>query len=134
LFSMLDMPFLSKVTFRRLELKILEASSEAAKDSMDNAAKDIIKMKCSKKVVVKCGVSIDGTWQKRGYSSMNGCVSCISIDTGKILDVEIMSQFCRYCSKMSKTSDPSNNSHTCFNHTGSASSMETVGVYRIFER
>ncbi|GBN74350.1 hypothetical protein AVEN_210639-1 [Araneus ventricosus] len=30
-----------------------------------------------------CGVPMDGAWQKRGYSSLNGCVSCISVDTGK---------------------------------------------------
>ncbi|GFV43963.1 DUF4817 domain-containing protein [Trichonephila clavipes] len=32
--------------------------------------------------VVQCGVSVDGTWQRRGHLSLNGCVSAISIDTG----------------------------------------------------
>ncbi|GFU51542.1 uncharacterized protein TNCV_81781 [Trichonephila clavipes] len=81
-----------------------------------------------------CGVSLDGTWQKRGYSSRNGCVSCISIDTGKILDIEIMSHFCRICSKKAKVPDAASNAHVCCIHMGSASSMETVGAYRIFER
>ncbi|GFU93999.1 hypothetical protein TNCV_2282531 [Trichonephila clavipes] len=31
--------------------------------------------------VVQCGVSVDGTWQRRGHLSLNGCVSAISIDT-----------------------------------------------------
>ncbi|GFV53334.1 uncharacterized protein TNCV_33711 [Trichonephila clavipes] len=77
---------------------------------------------------------MDGTWQKRGYSSHNGCVSCISIDTGKILDIEIMSHFCRICSKKTKVPDAASNAHVCCNHMGSASSMETVGAYHIFER
>ncbi|GFT93240.1 uncharacterized protein TNCV_2220061 [Trichonephila clavipes] len=77
---------------------------------------------------------MDGTWEKRGYSSHNGCVSCISIDTGKILDIEIMSHFCRICSKKAKVPDATSNAHVCCNHMGSASSMETVGAYRIFER
>ncbi|GFX81177.1 uncharacterized protein TNCV_1911691 [Trichonephila clavipes] len=27
--------------------------------------------------------SVDGTWQRRGHLSLNGCVSVISIDTGR---------------------------------------------------
>ncbi|GFT42249.1 uncharacterized protein TNCV_4921371 [Trichonephila clavipes] len=45
----------------------------------------------------QCGVSVDGTWQRRGYSSLNGCVSVISIDSGKVLDVEFMPKVCRLC-------------------------------------
>ncbi|GFS69342.1 uncharacterized protein TNCV_4011521 [Trichonephila clavipes] len=77
---------------------------------------------------------MDGTWQKRGYSSHIGCGSCISIDTGNILDIEIMSHFCRICSKKNKVPNAASNAHVCCNHKGSASSMETVGAYRIFER
>ena len=40
--------------------------------------------------IVNCPGSCDGTWQKRGFSSQNGCVAVISIDTGKGLDVEAM--------------------------------------------
>ncbi|XP_054717343.1 uncharacterized protein LOC129226739 [Uloborus diversus] len=126
----MDIPFLSKATFRKHELKIHQAASEAAEESMISAAKEIKNMKGSKKARVDCGVSIDGTWQKRGYSSLNGCVTCISIDTGKILDIEALTLYCRHCSQ-GKTSDIS---HECRNHTGSSSSMETIGVYRIFER
>lgn len=134
LFSVLDMPFLSKGTFRQQELKIHQAAYKAVEESMCNAAKEIKDLKCTRKAVVNCGVSVDGTWQKRGYSSLNGCVSCISIDTGKVLDIEIMSQFCRKCSTTSGTPNTVSKQHICRNHTGSASNMETVGVYRIFER
>ena len=41
---------------------------------------------------VNCGVSCDGTWQKRGFSSRNGCVTAISIDTEKVLDVDTLSR------------------------------------------
>ncbi|GFX89419.1 integrase catalytic domain-containing protein [Trichonephila clavipes] len=44
--------------------------------------------------IVKCGISVDGTWQRRGYTSMNGCVAAISVDTGKVLDIEVMSSYC----------------------------------------
>ncbi|GFT97691.1 reverse transcriptase domain-containing protein [Trichonephila clavipes] len=29
-------------------------------------------------------------WQRRGYTSMNGCVAAISVDTGKVLDIEVI--------------------------------------------
>ena len=31
-------------------------------------------------------VSVDGTWQRRDYSSLNGVVTIISADTGKCVD------------------------------------------------
>lgn len=133
LFTLLDLPFFSKATFRRHELKVLHASAEAAQESMNNAAKEVknITRIQKRQRTLDCGVSMDGTWQKRGYSSLNGCVSCISIDTGKVLDLEILSHYCRLCSKRRSTVCED---HICANHQGSASNMETVGAYRIFER
>ncbi|GFW74716.1 uncharacterized protein TNCV_962911 [Trichonephila clavipes] len=80
LFSMLNIPYPSKCTYRQHEIKLLHAASQAANNSMFESAKSIAE--CSN----ECGVSVDGTWQKRGYSSLNGCVSTISVDSGKILD------------------------------------------------
>ena len=39
-------------------------------------------------------VSSDGTWQNRGYFSLDGLVTVISIKNGKILDIEPMSRTC----------------------------------------
>ena len=41
--------------------------------------------------IVDIGVTADGTWQRRGYTSMNGVVVAMSIDCGKILDIEPLS-------------------------------------------
>lgn len=46
---------------------------------------------------VGCGVCCDGTWQRRGHSSRNGCVTVISMDTGTVLDVETFSQGWKKC-------------------------------------
>lgn len=71
------------------------ALQEVAQDSMCNAAKEVKDMKSVANSVrddpVDCGVSVDGTWQKRGHSSLNGAVAVLSIDTGKVLDIELMS-------------------------------------------
>ena len=50
-----------------------------------------------KKDILDIGVSVDGTWQKRGFSSLNRVVADISIDNGKVIDVEPMSRYCREC-------------------------------------
>ena len=45
----------------------------------------------------ECGVSVDGCWQKRGYVSFNACITTISTDTGKTVDVEPMPRHCKEC-------------------------------------
>ena len=50
-----------------------------------------------------CGVSCDGTWQRRVHSLLNGCVTVISMDTGKVLDVEALSTHCKEMNKNSIT-------------------------------
>ena len=41
-------------------------------------------------IIVDAGISVDGTWHKRGFTSLNGAVVAVSIETGCILDVEVM--------------------------------------------
>ncbi|GBM23629.1 hypothetical protein AVEN_117381-1 [Araneus ventricosus] len=98
---------------------------------METSANNIMLLKVAQKDTTSCGVSMDGIWQKRGYSSLNGCVSCISVDNGKVLDIEVMSNFFRMCYNMPNSKYRSK--HACQNHKGSSSSMEKVGAYRIFE-
>ncbi|GBO07517.1 hypothetical protein AVEN_120365-1 [Araneus ventricosus] len=78
--------------------------------------------------ISQCGVSVDGTWQKRGHTSLNGCVSALSVDNEKVLDVEVMLKMCRICNSSS------NRAHDCVKHIGSSGCMEIVGVYRMFEQ
>ena len=37
--------------------------------------------------IIDVGLSVDGTWQRKVFSSTLGVVAAISIDTGKVLDV-----------------------------------------------
>ncbi|GFY06485.1 uncharacterized protein TNCV_412351 [Trichonephila clavipes] len=80
--AFLGLPFLSKLAFRNQERKLLNATERVAQENI-NAALSEIKGSNS---FTKCGISIDGTWQRRGYSSLNGCASAISVDTGHIIE------------------------------------------------
>ncbi|XP_065641660.1 uncharacterized protein LOC136073639 [Hydra vulgaris] len=93
-------------------------------------------------ILCDAGVSVDGTWQRRGFSSNNGIVAAISIDTGRVLDIEVMSKYCQACinARIWKHSNVEKYAsfiadHTCTNnHHGSAPSMELVGTEKIFNR
>ncbi|GFU10454.1 uncharacterized protein TNCV_2012071 [Trichonephila clavipes] len=74
--------------------KLLNVASVVSKNAMIEAADEVRKLKNTSDVA-ECGVSVDGTWQRRGHSSLNGCVAVLSIDTGKVLDLEVMSKWCR---------------------------------------
>ena len=85
-------------------------------------------------------VSMDGTWQKRGFSSPNDVVVGVSTSNFKVLDVEIMSTTCKACSfkedlrktnkveydKWKAIHEPSCNA----NYEGSAESMEVAGALK----
>ena len=93
-------------------------------------------------IIMDTGVTLDGTWQKRGFISYNGAVMAISINTGKILDLEVMPRYCQYCVNIEVYKkddivlyDKLKQDHICsINHHGSAPKMEQEGVERIFGR
>ena len=114
-----------------------------AKDGMSSAAKEIRDAQHAREDdLVNCGVSCDGTWQKRGYSSQDGCVIVMSIDTGKVLNAEPLTKVCKKCQLHSHLDKDSEEYHrwraehnNCkANYKGSAPTMESEGADRIFRR
>ena len=89
---------------------------------------------------VNCAVSCDGTWEKRGYSSQNGCVIVTSVDSGKVIDAEPLTQFCKQCqlhSHLDKDSEEccrwrADHNNCKANYKGSAPAMESEGAERIY--
>ncbi|GFU94654.1 uncharacterized protein TNCV_732901 [Trichonephila clavipes] len=142
--STLNLPRLTKTAYKNQEaklLKVVQVVQEVAEESMIKAATEIVeKQQNLSSDIVKCGISVDGTWQRRGYTSMNGCVAAISVDTGKVLDIEVMSSYCPTCKRLQTM--PRNfeyeslkADHICqCNFTGSSSKMEIVAASRIFLR
>jgi hypothetical protein len=69
----------------------------------------------------------DGTWQKCWYTCLNDIISATSVDRGKVLDIEIMSESCFVCH-----TNPISQ-HDCEkNHEGISGGMEGAGVLNIF--
>ena len=73
---------------------LLKATKEVCHETMIDDAKEIhVLNNKSPDDVADCGISCDGTWQRRGFLSLNGCVATISMDTGRVLDVEVLTKF-----------------------------------------
>lgn len=105
--------------------KLCEASKQVAEKSMMDAA-DEVREEIGRNIMV----SVDGSWQRRGHSSRNGLTTTAIVSTGKVVDVEIMTNYCKLCEQGKKDSE-----HTCkLNHTGSSGAMEGHGAVNIFNR
>jgi hypothetical protein len=85
---------MTKINFDKITIKIRDSAKVVAEISMNNAATELKK---KSQDIVDIGVSVDGTWQRRGYTSMNGVVVAMSIDSGKIIDIEPLSRYCKSC-------------------------------------
>jgi hypothetical protein len=78
-------------------------------------------------------IAFDATWQKRGHVSKNACATITSFDTGKVLDVEVLSKYCHTCTLKKANADAPN--HICMkNYDGSSGGMETVAAVSMFHR
>ena len=97
--NLMDMPKpMTKKNYEKMSDKLGEVVKEVAEQSMKDAAQELrTKVNAGENDVVDIGVSCDGTWQKRGFQSLNGVFAALSIDNGKVLDVEAMNRTCKAC-------------------------------------
>ena len=91
--------------------------------------------------VIDVIVTVDGTWQKRGRTSLFGVVVVISWLTGQVLDTEVLSKHCGACKMKDSLSteefeewyDSHRKDCEC-NYEGSSNAMKVEGVRRIWLR
>lgn len=106
-------------------LSVVERSMKNAAAQLSNTSSDV-------------AISGDGAWQKRGFSSLNGFVSVVSVDSGKCLDYRVKTKKCTACDTWDKKKDSVDynefiDKHDCpTNHTGSSGSMEAAALIEIF--
>ena len=82
-------------------------------------------------LIAKVGVTVDGTWQKRGHSSK----MCVVFVISRVLDYNVRSLFCHECTSnyARKSKDDFDNwynqhkIHCQINHTGSADKWNQKG-------
>ena len=130
---------MTKSNYQKIINSLHENYMKVAESSMKHAAEELKLKEKSTDI----SASFDGSWQKPGYSSLNGIVSAISISTGKVLDFEVKSKKCKECevyNKMDRDSEKylswkADHALECStNHIGSSGSMEVTGVKSMYER
>jgi len=90
----------------------------------------------------KLSVSGDGSWSKKGFSSLLGIISLIGKYSNKIIDTTVKSSFCHACNAWSGREDTEEydtwyetHEQECqANHHGSAGKMEVDGIIEMFQR
>ncbi|GFS77970.1 uncharacterized protein TNCV_2028391 [Trichonephila clavipes] len=70
---------------------LLQATRETCEHSMAEAVREAVDENDGKRDLA---VAVDGSWQKRVFFSKNGLVTVTSVDTGKVIDVEVFSKHC----------------------------------------
>lgn len=118
--------------------KIAIGAEAVCRFNIKNAAREE-KEKSDEKVTNTSGISTvsgDGSWRKRGFSSLFGFVSLIGWFTGKVVDVLVKS---KYWKKRSDTDEykewaKTHEDECQANHEGSAGKMEVDVVIEMFQR
>ena len=77
--------------FNSLQTNVGKAYETVVTDSMSNAAHELLINEKGLEYVTKnniLGITVsgDGSWQKRGHSSLKGVVTLVASDTGKCVD------------------------------------------------
>ena len=138
--GMMNMPPpMARKNYDKLSNKICDVVEKVAKSSMLEAASNLKQTKGT-----DVGVSVDGTWQKRGFSSLDGVVVTISVSSGKVLDCQVLSRTCKSCNMHSSLQQTNKEEYEKWkikhindcklNHKGSSPSMENAGAVSIFSR
>ena len=90
LFGLMNyIPVMHKDSFSAMNKDIAISYSKVARSSMLEAANEL---HSDDENLCNIWISCAGTWQKRGFSSLLGAVTVISVDTGKCLDYKVLSK------------------------------------------
>ncbi|XP_039302928.1 uncharacterized protein LOC120357167 [Solenopsis invicta] len=138
-------PPVAQNTHDKIQKNICTASKAIAEVSMRNAVEEEqlrMSLEEEKENVTELAVSGDGTWQKRGFSSLFGVCSLIGVHSKKIIDVNVKSSYCKQCEVWAKKKgteeydewkkEHGDNCH--LNHQGSAGKMEVDAVVEMFKK
>ena len=145
--STMDLPPpMVKSTFNNHRRAMHAAAKEIAQTSMRQAADTVAAKHTAEAKPVDIAVSTDGTWMRRGHSSLYGVQSVISYDTSQVLDVDLMSKHCSQCTSWKSRLDSGSLSQELYdawkqeyadkcsiNTTASSPAMEAEAVVKLWQ-
>ena len=92
-------PPVHKASYSKHSDALHTVAVDVGKKSMRKHAADLLRTRQEENLdkPSQVAVSTDGTWMRWGYSSQFGVQTVIAYDTQKVIDVEVMSKFCKKC-------------------------------------
>ena len=138
---------MTKSTFYCHHQAMCTSIESVAKRSMEEAVKHVLEVNNVAEFPSRIAVTVDGTWMKRGFSSLYGVVFVVSWQTGQVVDFHVMSKHCSRCRHWKarrRTEAISQEEYAAWraehdpscdvNTHASAPAMETEGVCELFRR
>ena len=93
-------PPVSKSAFQRHQRVLQAVSRSVAQSSMEQAALEVRQVNASKDIEEYItAVTFDGSWMKRGFTSLHGVFTCIDWEVGLVLDLHVSSKHCYSCKR-----------------------------------
>jgi len=139
--------FLNHSTYDVYVTQIYECVKMVAEKLFTLAAKEEKALSCQENGIedtTNATVSGDGTWKKRGFSSLYGVATLIGYYSGKVLDVFVKSSYCKLCESWKAKLHTSefqewyenhvNEGKCSANHEGPAGNMEASSILEMFRR
>jgi len=139
--------FLSKSTYSEYVKKMCSNIQNVTQSFFSSAIKEEKEATCKQNNVEDTSeltVSGDGTWEKRGFSSLYGVTSLIGYYTGKVIDLCVKSAYCHNCKIWENKLDTAeyrewHEAHVTdgkcqANHTGPSGNMEVDAIKIMFHR
>ena len=128
-------------------VNIIQECVETVVESLFSAAKEEKKLTCDEDGVedtTDVTVPGDGTWKKRGCSSLYGVSTLIGYYSEKVLDVFVKCSYCKLCEAWKKKlntaefeewqEDHLKKNECSANHQGPAGNMEVSSSVSMFQR
>ena len=151
--GIINMPHpMARNTFSKHSTALHSAAMQMAQESIRATGEDIRRKiltdspnLASTSDPVDIDVSVDGTWQRRGFSSLYGVVLAIAAGSGKVVDFTVKSCVCVSCQRHIQL-DPNSDEYKCWkqkhidngecskNFDGSAKAIECTGAVEIWRR
>lgn len=134
------LPPITQSHFDTINSQLCQVSKSVADVSMREAVKKELDLSEGEEGLT---VSGDGSWRKRGFSSLQGVSTIIGNRTKKVLDISVKNKYCQTCNSK-KNSDKESEEyrewleahkpHCTANHEGSSGKMEVDGILEMFKR
>ena len=141
--ALLGIKVLHLKTFQSKEERLINLMTDATDEVLARSASAVRRAHgVEEGQLLDVTVSFDGSWQKRGHTSLYGFGAVVEVDTGLVLDYTVASKYCHACAlKLSKWDEDSPEfqnwypTHDCCkDFDGSSNAMEVECAKRLWSR